>query len=148
MRYLYLPVFAVFGLLAACDSGKPAGVVANDFCSFDSPVTATTLQTTEPFEPWGWAYNVKAGSIPKDVSIEIVSASNDVAASAPLTRSARPDVAKAFSKPELEMSGFVGKVDVSGLASGTYTVKIIQQEGTTRYVCSSPVKLKFHSAKG
>jgi YbbR domain-containing protein len=111
-------------------------------------VSAAVLQTSEPFEPWGWAYNVNSNSVPKDISIQIVSASNDVAVTAPLNRSSRPDVAKAFSKPELEMSGFVGKVDVSGLASGTYSVKIIQQEGTTRYVCTSPVKLKFHSAKG
>ncbi|MFJ2683761.1 hypothetical protein ACIOYV_08460 [Pseudomonas sp. NPDC087342] len=148
MRYLYVPVVAVLGLLAGCDGDKFTYVAANDYCSFDSPVVQAKIPTSAPLETWGWAYNVSSGAIPKDVSIQIVSSKGDAVATAPLSRSSRPDVAKAFSKPELEMSGFVGKVDVSAVPSGTYTVKIIQQEGTKKYVCSSPVKLNLYSAKG
>lgn len=148
MRYLYVPVVAVLGLLAACDADKFTYVPANDYCSFDSPVAQTKIPTSAPLETWGWAYNLAAGTVPKDVSIQLVSSKGDVVVTAPLSRSSRPDVAKAFSKPDLEMSGFAGKVDISAVASGIYTVKIIQQEGMRRFVCTSPVKLNLYSAKG
>src|SRR5690349_11026548 len=115
MRYLYMPVVAVMGLLAACDSDTFTYVPANDYCSFDSPVAQTKIPTSAPLETWGWAYSVASGTVPKDVSIQIVSSKGDSVATAPLSRSSRPDVAKAFSKPELEMAGFVGKVDISAV---------------------------------
>lgn len=148
MRYLYLPVVAMLGLLAACDSGKAKDVVANNFCSLDSPAAEAKISTNVPFEAWGWAYNVAAGTVPKDVSIQLISSGGDVAITAPLTRSSRPDVAKAFAKPDLEMAGFNGVVDISTLASGVYTVKIIQEEGKRRFACASPSKLNIQSSKG
>ena len=145
MRYLYLPAIAVFGLLAACDSGKPKDIVANNFCSLDSPANEAKLSAAAPFEVWGWAYNVAAGTVPKDVSIQIISSGGDVAITAPLTRSSRPDVVKAFAKTDLEMAGFNGVVDISALKSGVYTVKIIQQEGISRFACTSPSKFDIKS---
>ncbi|WP_223462071.1 MULTISPECIES: hypothetical protein [unclassified Pseudomonas] len=148
MRYMYVPLVAIFGFLSACDAGKPKDIVLNNSCSLDSPVAEAKVSTNVPLQFWGWAYNVAAGTVPKDVSIELISSNGDVALTAPLTRSSREDVAKAFSKPELEMAGFNGAVDIKVLASGVYTVKIIQQEGKDRLACASPTKLNIQAIKG
>ncbi|MDR6918649.1 hypothetical protein J2X66_005552 [Pseudomonas sp. 3296] len=148
MRYLYLPAVAMLGLLAACDAGKPKDIAVNSYCSLDSPKAEAKLSTSAPFEVWGWAYNVAAGTVPKDISLEIISSGGEVAMTAPLVRSSRPDVAKAFAKPDLEMAGFTGVVDIGALKSGVYTVKIIQQEGISRFACTSPSKFDIKSTKG
>jgi hypothetical protein len=137
----------MFGFLAACDAGKEQAAVAIKSCSLDSPTSEAKVTTNAPLELWGWAYNEAAGSVPKDVSIELISSSGGVAMTAPLNRSSRPDVAKAFAKKDLEMAGFNGVADIKTLAPGVYTVKIIQQEGKTRLACASPTKFNVQAAK-
>lgn len=148
MRSLYLlPAVALLGLLAGCDADKMKDVAANDSCSLDSPVNGAEVVSDVPFEPWGWAYNAVASTAPKDVTLQIINAKNDVVMTSPVARAPRPDVAKAFSKPDLANSGFVGKLDISKLDAGTYSIKVIQQEGNFRYNCTSPTKFKIQAKK-
>lgn len=148
MRSLYLPAVALLGLLAGCDADKMKDFASNNSCSLDSPVAGTTVMSNVPFEPWGWAYNVVADTLPKDVTLQIINAKNDVVLTSPVTRAPRPDVAKALGKPDLTNSGFVAKLDISKLEAGTYSIKVIQQEGNSRYNCSSPTKFKIQANKG
>lgn len=143
MRSLYLPAVALLGLLAGCDADKMKDVASNNSCSLDSPATGTQVLSNVPFEPWGWAYNVVAGTVPKDVTLQIINAKNDVVLTTPATRAPRPDVAKAFDKPDLANAGFIAKLDISKLEAGTYSIKVIQQEGNFRYNCTSPSKFKI-----
>lgn len=147
MRYIYVPVVALVALLAGCDADKNVNVAANNFCSLDNPAASAEVVSNKKFEPWGWAYNVADGSIPKDVTIELVSSNKTVVASGPAVRTSRTDVAKAFSKPELEMAGFGGDLDISAVKPGVYSINVIQQDGTRRYVCASPVKFKVVAPK-
>lgn len=148
MRSLYFPAFALLGLLAGCDADKIKDVTANDACSLDGPIGGAQVHANVPFEPWGWAYNVAAGSVPKDVTLQIINVNNDVVLTAPATRVPRPDVAKAFENPNLADSGFVAKLDISKLESGTYLIKVVQQEGNLHYNCASPNKFTIQSSKG
>ncbi|ARB27922.1 hypothetical protein HX787_06705 [Pseudomonas tolaasii] len=147
MRYLYVPAIVLLGVLAGCDADKTLKVAANDYCSVDSPTNTVDVVNNKPFEPWGWAYNVSDGSIPKNVSIEIISSSKDVVLTAPVIRSSRPDVAKVFGKPDLEMAGFGGNINISALKPGVYGINVIQEDGPRRYVCKSPVKFKVVAPK-
>lgn len=148
MRSLYLPGVALLCLLAGCDAGKMKDVAANNACSLDEPIGGAQVHTNVPFEPWGWAYNVTAGSVSKDVTLQIINAKNDVVLTGPATRIPRPDVAKAFDKANLANSGFVAKLDISKLESGTYSIKVIQQDGNLRYNCLSPNKFTIQASKG
>ena len=148
MRTLYLPAVALLGLLAGCDADKMKDVASNNSCSLDAPVSGAQVLANVPFEPWGWAYNVVAGTVPKDVTLQIINAKNDVVLTSPVTRAPRPDVASALNKPDLAMSGFVGKLDISKLEAGTYSIKVILQEGNVRYNCTSPTKFKIQANKG
>lgn len=147
MRYFYLAIFALVGLLAGCDANKNVNVTANSYCSLDSPPASAEVIVSKKFEPWGWAYNKADGSIPKDVTLELVSSDKTVVATVSAVRASRADVAKAFSKPELEMAGFGGSMDISAVKPGIYSINVIQQDGPRRYVCASPVKFKIVAPK-
>lgn len=147
MRYFNLAVFALVGLVAGCDANQNVNVTANDYCSLDNPAASAEVVASKKFEPWGWAYNKTDGSIPKDVTLELVSSDKIVVATVSAARASRTDVAKAFSKPELEMAGFGGSMDIRAVKPGIYSINVIQQDGPRRYVCTSPVKFKIVAPK-
>lgn len=147
MRYFYVPVVALVGLLAGCYADKNINVAANSYCSLDNPAASAQVVATKKFEPWGWAYNKADGSIPKDVTLELVASDKTVVATGTAARTSRTDVAQAFSKPDLEMAGFGGNMDISAVKPGEYSINVIQQDGPRRYVCASPIKFKIVAPK-
>ncbi len=136
-----------FTLLVGCSEGSSSVVTyRNDYCSVNAPIGEAAFNTQTALRPWGWAFDRASGTIPAKIFMQLVSEDKKVSVMAPLTRSSRPGVAKAFGNPKLEMAGFVGNIDVSSLPSGTYVVSIVQKDGVNTFVCTSPSKIQLQAA--
>ena len=60
--------------LAGCtNSADLPIVVSSDVCGLNSPLPGAQLKLDDDFAPWGWAYDRASVSIPKNVSIHLVS---------------------------------------------------------------------------
>jgi hypothetical protein len=129
-------------VLAGCTHSESELIIAaDDYCGVNAPIAGTDFDRKAGLSPWGWAFDRSSGKVIEKISIQIISDDNKIGITAPLTRSSRPDVAKAFGRPELENSGFIGSIDVNSLPAGVYRVSIVQRDAAKTYVCTSPSKI-------
>ena len=108
-------------------------------CAIDWVNDKTAQEATTPITKKarvrlvGWAGNVKAGTSPQEVFVELDGPSKFyLKASSGLKR---PDVASYFKKSGLESSGWEVYADLSGLAAGTYKARVIQVNGQSDSAC-------------
>lgn len=142
MRFAKILTVLSLAALSACDSNDGAALVyvASDSCGINAPASAE-FDRKVPLEPWGWAFDKATGTIPGKIFVQLSSEDNKVGLSTAMTRTSRADVGQAFGRPELNMAGFSGKIDISTLPAGVYTVSVVQHEGARTLVCPGPAKI-------
>ena len=90
----------------------------------------------------GWAGNVAGGTSPKEVWLEFVGLNS---AYVKATRGGkRPDVATHFNKPGLADSGWETYADLSGLAAGDYTIRLVMVDGQQGLTCETKRAVKIN----
>lgn len=140
----YIYACAILAVISGCSlqQDEPSlTLIANDYCGINAPIGPEEYEKKAPLQPWGWAFDQATGKIPEKIAMQIISEDNKIGITTAMTRTSRPDVAKAFGRAELEMAGYGGKIDVSSLLPGVYTVSIIQSDGTRTSICTSPSKI-------
>ena len=122
--------WAMAGLLAAAVSVFPALALAQTSTievTIDAPVTSATISNGQTVDIGGWAVDSAATGGTGIDSVQIfVDVQNGVAAQEITANYGgyRPDVAKAFSRPDWANSGFNITWTPQGLADGQHTVQV------------------------
>ena len=147
-----LPVLVLSAtLVAACgtkeDGGKAAvttgsvamgGICAVDAINGAAAVAVNAVKKSINLTMGGWVADDRSGSVPSEVSIELVSADGKERVIGTASRGTkRPDVAKAFKTPAFEGAGFDGGVNIEKAAPGRYNICIIQKSGDASLSCDS-----------
>lgn len=138
-------------LLTACgkkdEGGKTAvttaSVVMGDKCAVDV-INGVTAEAVNPVKKstslaiGGWAADDRNGTVPAEVSLELVSADGKERITGVASRTTkRPDVAKAFNTPAFEGSGFDGVVDIEKAPPGRYSLRIVQKNEGVSLACDT-----------
>lgn len=100
------------------------------------------LKRNDGLTMYGWALNIKAGSVPKDVVLNLVNGTDNYYALLN-RRGGRDDLAKAFKIPAFSNAGFGGLIDIATLPAGKYDINIIQKTDTNNLVCATNLKLNL-----
>ena len=145
-----LMLVAIF-VFAGCNAGPdPEKVVATQYCSLDNILGATgaglifssPVGTTLTFQ--GWAVDIANGKVPRDVSLQLIDAKDQVVASYEGSSGAkRPDLVKAFNVPGIEDGGFgiTGRVNV---VPAEYNIQLSEYINGRLLVCRTNKKLVLH----
>lgn len=117
----------------------PSKLDSSDACSIDTVNDkarglTSSITDKEKVKFSGWIGNTITGTTPKDVIIELEGSSKIyLSASRGLKR---PDVAAHFNRPSLVDSGWNSYSDLKDVASGSYTLRVIQIEGDAGLICA------------
>jgi hypothetical protein len=121
-------------------SSLPATLDITEPCSLDAvndqPAQDTnSIADKAKVKLQGWAGNVASGTSPQEVWIELVG--ENTAYVKAIRGAKRPDVASFFNKPGLADAGWEVYADLSGLAAGTYKVRIAMLDGQQGFACET-----------
>lgn len=130
---------AVTIALTACEpTVDPLIITADDYCDVNAPRGEVNKQ--EEILAWGWAFDKSNATIPEGIVLQFVSEDKVNGIRIPLTRDARPDLAKAFNLP-IEMGGFKTKINLKSLPAGIYTVSVVQSTKGKTLLCKGVAKV-------
>ena len=114
------------------------GICAVDTINSVAAVAVNAVKKSTNLAIGGWAADDRNGSVPPEVSIELVSADGKERVTGAASRGTkRPDVAKAFNTPVFEGAGFDGVVSIEKAASGRYSIWIVQMSNGVSLSCDS-----------
>lgn len=130
--------------LTSCGFGEKDLVYVSS-CSLDSVAGANkngdreyTASTNSVLAFSGWAADVEGEKTPSSVQIQLIDGNLNVYKLAEgKPNFDRPDVANAFNKPKISMSGYNISMDPKQLPLGKYRIEIIQVFENVKAVCPS-----------
>ncbi len=125
MRLLLICLF----LIASCSQLEPGQKYkrTSHACAIDMPRPNLSFKANSPIPFSGWMYDENDESfVPEHLVLSVFSADKQLIYQADAPRNSRADVAKAFHKPTLEMSGFTHTIPANLLKPGEYEVIITE----------------------
>lgn len=135
------PTTGAFAMLAAPATTSAATTAS---CNLDAvegvPLGAKPLARGGSALFAGWAAASSGAAVPSTVTI-VLTGAHAYAVAAP-TGAPRPDVAKAQGKPELAMSGYQVKADMSEVETGTYKVELRYDASGKAWRCTTAHSLR------
>ena len=90
----------------------------------------------------GWAVNTSAGAPSRKIWIEFTGAKSFYGETT--VNLERKDVAKYFNNPALSNSGWEANMDLTALAAGTYTIKILIKGDHESLICDPKYSIKIN----
>jgi hypothetical protein len=116
-----------------------------DLINGEPPSDKVKVEAGASLQFAGWAADLKSGTVPQWVGIELVPA-GATHYFALAEREDRPDVATAFSKPALRRAGFAITTSTQGVPPGLYALRIRQAEGARGLQCDPGKTVEIRSA--
>jgi hypothetical protein len=142
-------------LQSAFSPSQPASLarpnsIATRACAADKindtdPAGSLRVAQASRLKITGWALDDRAGVVPAEVFVELVSVaggSRYYAQAARITK--RPDVAKAHNNPAFENSGYDLTADLAGVPAGSYSVRIAQPVAAGGLTCDTGRTVEVH----
>jgi len=138
-REIVLLSVLLFSLISGCAKRTSEGMCVVDNISGIQAGEITKIKKPVSLTVSGWAVNYRSGSVPREVSIELVSVDDEkISFIGPAVRGTkRPDVVKAYNNAEFIDAGYDGNVNVEKALIGRYSIWINQNDGANKFSCDT-----------